>query len=103
MHNELLLEKQYHMNIMLKKAILFGSHAWGRATKDSDIDLAVISSDFSDLSPKERAWILWKARKNNASSRTDMDIACLTPEEFRKISLYSPLYEIKKGISIKSW
>ena len=33
---------------------LFGSHAWGEPTQDSDLDLLVIVSD-SDLSPVERA------------------------------------------------
>ncbi|MHB1044272.1 MAG: nucleotidyltransferase domain-containing protein [Eubacteriales bacterium] len=33
-------------NIRVEKAILFGSYAKGKATKDSDIDIAVISPDF---------------------------------------------------------
>lgn len=37
-----------------EKVILFGSHAWGTPTIDSDIDLMVIVSE-SDLSDYERA------------------------------------------------
>lgn len=32
--------------IEVAKALIFGSHATGRAGKDSDIDLAVVSPDF---------------------------------------------------------
>lgn len=37
-----------------EQVILFGSHAWGVPTQDSDIDLIVVVSD-SDLSDYERA------------------------------------------------
>lgn len=37
-----------------EQVILFGSHAWGNPTPDSDIDLMVLVSD-SDLSPYQRA------------------------------------------------
>lgn len=37
-----------------EQVILFGSHAWGTPTPDSDIDLMVLVSD-SDLSPYQRA------------------------------------------------
>jgi predicted nucleotidyltransferase len=36
------------------RIILFGSHAWGQPTEDSDVDLLVIVSD-SDLPPIRRA------------------------------------------------
>ena len=36
-----------------EQIILFGSHAWGTPTEDSDIDLMVIVSD-SNLSPTQR-------------------------------------------------
>ena len=37
-----------------EKIFLFGSHAWGTATEDSDVDLMVVVSD-SDAKPTERA------------------------------------------------
>ncbi len=36
--------KKHGINV--RKAILYGSHVHGRANRDSDIDLAVISPDF---------------------------------------------------------
>ncbi len=35
-------------NITIEKVILFGSYAKGTSTKDSDIDLAIISPDFKE-------------------------------------------------------
>lgn len=40
--------------IRVKKLIVFGSHAEGRATPDSDIDVAIISDDFEGMSLLER-------------------------------------------------
>ncbi|MDQ3564448.1 MAG: nucleotidyltransferase domain-containing protein [Pseudomonadota bacterium] len=37
-----------------KEVILFGSHAWGTPSEDSDVDVLVIVSA-SDLTPTERA------------------------------------------------
>jgi len=37
------------INIRVDQLILFGSHAEGTAREDSDIDLVVISSSFSDV------------------------------------------------------
>jgi predicted nucleotidyltransferase len=41
-------------NFQPEQVILFGSHAWGSPTPDSDIDLMVIVSD-SDLTAYQRA------------------------------------------------
>jgi len=40
------LDKVQASGIEVSKALVFGSHATGQAGKDSDIDLAVVSSDF---------------------------------------------------------
>ncbi|MDD4493079.1 MAG: nucleotidyltransferase domain-containing protein [Eubacteriales bacterium] len=40
------LETLRTKNIKVKKAILYGSHAFGTNDRDSDIDLAIISPDF---------------------------------------------------------
>ncbi|WP_427846385.1 nucleotidyltransferase domain-containing protein [Desulfosporosinus hippei] len=37
--------------IKIDKAILFGSHAKGQFSSDSDIDLAVFSDDFIGMEP----------------------------------------------------
>lgn len=49
------------INIRVDQLILFGSHAEGTAREDSDIDLVVISSSFSDKSYWERINILTDA------------------------------------------
>ena len=40
-------------NIKVSRAIVFGSHAKGKANEDSDLDVAVISSQFGRNSVKE--------------------------------------------------
>ena len=49
------------INIRVDQLILFGSHAEGTAREDSDIDLVVISSSFSDKGYWERINILTDA------------------------------------------
>jgi predicted nucleotidyltransferase len=64
------------------KIILFGSQAKGKATKESDIDVVIISEDFRNKDILERA-----AMTKNAEIRTlkkfmiPLDILTLTPEE----------------------
>lgn len=44
----------------LEKVILFGSHAYGQATKDSDIDLYVVTKDnYTPQSYKEKRALVW--------------------------------------------
>lgn len=43
-HNYLRILEKHRINV--RHAILYGSHAAGTATEDSDIDLALISEDF---------------------------------------------------------
>lgn len=64
------------------KIILFGSQAKGKATKESDIDVVIISEDFRNKDIFERA-----AMTKDAEIRTlrkfmiSLDIVTLTPEE----------------------
>jgi uncharacterized protein len=64
------------------KIILFGSQAKGKATKESDIDVVIISEDFRNKDILERA-----AMTKDAEIRTlkkfmiPLDILTLTPEE----------------------
>jgi len=45
----------------LEKVILFGSHAYGHVTKDSDIDLYVVTKDnYLPQSYKEKRALVWK-------------------------------------------
>lgn len=58
------------------KIILFGSHARGTATEDSDVDLLVIGP--SDLPRREREFRIISAL---FSSGIPYDLIALTPEE----------------------
>jgi len=55
------IEAIKQQGIKIEKYYLFGSHARGTADENSDIDLIVISSDFSQMPDWERWEILGKA------------------------------------------
>ncbi|MBL7159568.1 nucleotidyltransferase domain-containing protein [Candidatus Microgenomates bacterium] len=87
--------------VKIDKLILFGSWARGKQTKESDLDLLVISPDFNKLSDKKRFSLLWDARNNPLTRKIDMDILGLTPEEFSQASPLTTLGEIKEtGIEV---
>ena len=44
--------------IIVKKIIVYGSHATGKAVKNNDIDVAVISNSFNDKNILQRLEIL---------------------------------------------
>ncbi len=62
-----------------EKIILFGSYAWGKPTKDSDVDLFIIEK--SDKSRRERQLEL---RSFLFGSPFPYDILAYTPEESEK-------------------
>lgn len=85
--------------ISIKHVILFGSQAIGKATKWSDIDLAIISDDFQPMNNYERLVFLgkiaWRAKT------TAIEALGFTEEEYKNVSPLDLLYEIKaKGTVI---
>lgn len=66
--------------INAEKMILYGSHANGCARKDSDIDLIVISSGFSDKNYWERIHILTDAIYQTFAP---IEALAFTPEEWQ--------------------
>lgn len=72
--------RQLILEFQPEEIILFGSHAWGRPHRDSDLDIMVIVSD-SDLSPAKRA-----ARAHYALRGISfpIDILVKTRSEFEK-------------------
>lgn len=50
-------------NIYLDKAIIFGSYANQKATKDSDVDIVLVSENFKKMSEDDRLDILYKASR----------------------------------------
>ena len=83
------------------KIILFGSQAKGKATKESDIDVVIISEDFRNKDILERA-----AMTKDAEIRTlrkfmiPLDIVTLTPEE-NNTSLIAAYAKDADVISVK--
>src|SRR3989338_1819598 len=72
--------KKVKKNVNIEKAILFGSRATGKNKEDSDVDIIIISKDFEKLKSYKRSpqfYLLWNSPYN-------IDIICLTPEEYEK-------------------
>lgn len=72
-------ERLETLGISVKKIILYGSQASGRAREDSDLDLVVVSDSFRDMDLWERLCLLGRARKG---INRPMEILGLTEEEF---------------------
>jgi predicted nucleotidyltransferase len=85
------------VNIRVDQLILFGSHASGTARKDSDIDLVVISSSFSDKNYWERIDILTDAIYQVVAP---IEASAFTPDEWK--SEKSLLFDYAKCYDRKS-
>lgn len=78
-------------NINVSKAVLFGSYARGNPHEDSDIDLAIISPDFSKMGYIERLEFLGrKALKHNHL----LEPLGYSPQEFSEEDTPSPLISL---------
>lgn len=62
-----------------EKVILFGSHAYGTPTEDSDVDLFVIKDD--PRPPRERRL---EARMAIGRRKIPIDVLVYTPQEFKQ-------------------
>ena len=74
-------QKLEALGLRVKKIILYGSHATGKAGEDSDIDLVVISDDFRDMDLWERLCLLGRARMG---IKRPMEILGFAEEEFEE-------------------
>ena len=83
-------------NIRVEQLILFGSHAAGTAREDSDIDVVVISSSFSDKSYWERIDISTEAIYKVSAP---IEASAFTPEEWKNANSLLVDYA-KNGITI---
>ncbi|PIZ51742.1 hypothetical protein COY27_02620 [Candidatus Woesearchaeota archaeon CG_4_10_14_0_2_um_filter_33_13] len=86
-------------DIKITEMYLFGSRAWGKPRKDSDVDLLVVSSKFKKKQKLSRAPSLYLAW----DLKYPVDFLCLTPEEFKekqkiKWSLVNQI--VKEGIKV---
>jgi predicted nucleotidyltransferase len=78
-----------HFGIRPERIYLYGSYAKGKAQEGSDIDLIVVSSDFSSLGLRERLEILGVAA---ARILKPIQAVGYTPEEIQA-KTYSPFLE----------
>ena len=84
----------------ISKVVLFGSHARGRATPDSDVDVAIISEDFRDRGLLERADMTIGAEAEAIKKfLVPFDIVTLTPEEFEHGSSLVAQYA-RQGVAL---
>lgn len=79
------LEARLHeAGLNISKIVLFGSQARGASTADSDIDIAVVSTDFRGKDVFERVALVKDAEIATIRKyMMPLDIVLLTPEEFR--------------------
>ncbi len=85
----------HYINNLKKKitvdgVLLFGSFAWGKPTKHSDVDLVVLSSDFARHNFDRRLDLLTDARDRRCC-QIAMDVIGYTPKEFTDIEKYSTI------------
>ena len=79
--------------VSVKKVILYGSYAHGRADEWSDIDIAVISDDFKKINPFKQAEFL-ALRKKGCDPR--LEPLAFTLKEYKTASHLTFLGEIKR-------
>ena len=82
----------------IRRMILFGSRARGRARRDSDVDLLLVSPKFRRKNAVDRASPLYLEWDLPYS----VDFLCYTPEEFRQLSRRVTLVReaIREGVVI---
>ena len=81
----------------IQKTVVFGSHAEGKITDESDLDIAVISEDFRGKDIFERAKLTKKAEIDTIKKfMIPLDIVTLDPEEFNSETSIIAEY-IKEG------
>ena len=88
--------RELKKKIKVQKVILFGSFANGSANSESDLDLVIVSPDFTGFSSDKRFSILYKARLHPATRKIAMDIFGFTPKEFDSASPLTTLGEAKE-------
>ena len=73
-------KKELSRTITISKMIFFGSRAWGKPHRESDVDLMVISPDFykkRSLSRGVDFYLQWNLNY-------PVDFLCYTPKEFER-------------------
>lgn len=84
--------------LVISKVFLFGSHAYGEPTKDSDIDLLIISPQFDEENNEKYSAKLWLA-----TEAVDYIVEPIgVSEEVFNSNQFSPLLDLvkTKGLEI---
>lgn len=76
----------------LEQVLLYGSFAEGKATKNSDVDLIVLSPDFANMNDDDRLRVLYR---KSVGFPYNLHIYGLTPKEYKSASLLTSLGQIK--------
>lgn len=84
--------------ITIDEAILFGSSSSGSATPDSDIDLLILSRDFTNYDPDTRLKIIYRA---SVGFPYDLHAYGVTPEEYASASPLTTLGAIRSSHTTK--
>lgn len=94
-----IFKKRVNKKFKPAKIILFGSYAKKNADEYSDIDILVISNKFKKMKESERFSQLYKLSEG---LYPDINAFGFTPEEIKKTSKLSTLYEaLKTGIVLQ--
>lgn len=89
------LEKRKKFSV--EQVILFGSYAWGKPTKNSDVDIAVVSSNFKKWDDIKRIEILSDvARHVYPNLDVDIDVVGFTSREIESASYFDLAAEIRQ-------
>lgn len=73
--------KNLNKKFKIEKSILFGSRARGDFLDNSDVDLIVVSKDFSGISFRKRM----AEAIEDWDADVDLEVICYTPKEFEKL------------------
>lgn len=78
------LHKRIEENgVRVDRLVLFGSHAKGNASEESDIDIVIISNDFKGKDRFTRAEMTGRAERETIRKyMVPFDIVTMTPDEF---------------------
>ena len=83
----------------IKKMILFGSRANGKAKKGSDVDLLIVSKKFENLDFFERGAKMY----DYWDLKYPVDFICYTPKEFDRLKKMVTIVReaVRNGIVVK--
>jgi len=91
-----------YCEIPVESVYLFGSYAYGRPNKFSDVDLAFVSKRFKNINKGKRIEkLLETIYKARIALDVDIEPLGFTPEEIKKASKWNIEGEIKqKGVKV---